>query len=85
VTTPEAGRSTQDTPAGPRYFVTLGTFAQPANAEALRARLDAQGIPAVFEARLRVGPFTTREEAQAAQARLRALGFAPGAVISPKR
>jgi DedD protein len=65
--------------------VTLGTFAQPANAEALRARLDAQGIPAVLEARLRVGPFATREEAQAAQARLKELGFAPGAVISPKR
>jgi len=39
----------------------------------------------VLEARLRVGPFATREEAQAAQARLKDLGFAPGAVLSPRR
>lgn len=80
-----AGPKADDAPSGPRHYVTLGTFAQPAIAEALRARLDAQGIPAVLEARLRVGPFATREEAQAAQARLKELGFAPGAVISPKR
>ena len=72
-------------PPGPRHYVTLGTFVVPADAEALRARLDAQGLPAVLEARLRVGPFATREEAVAAQARLKDLGFAPGAVLSPKR
>jgi cell division protein FtsN len=74
-----------DGPPGPRHYVTFGTFAPPASAEALRARLEAQGIPTVLETRLRVGPFATREEAQAAHTRLKELGFAPGAVLSPKR
>jgi DedD protein len=74
-----------DGPPGPRHYVTFGTFAPPASAEALRARLEAQGIHTVLETRLRVGPFATREEAQAAHTRLKELGFAPGAVLSPKR
>ena len=82
---PAAPAKSDDGPPGPRHYVTFGTFAQPASAEALRARLEAQGIPTVLEARLRVGPFATREEAQAAQARLKDLGFAPGAVLSPRR
>lgn len=82
---PTAPAKSDDGPPGPRHYVTFGTFVRPADAEALRARLDAQGLPAVLEARLRVGPFATREEAQAAQARLKDLGFTPGAVLSPKR
>ena len=82
---PAAPTKGDDGPPGPRHYVTFGTFAPPASAEALRARLEAQGIPTVLETRLRVGPFATREEAQAAHARLKELGFAPGAVLSPKR
>jgi DedD protein len=82
---PAAPAKSDDGPPGPRHYVTLGTFVRPADAEAMRARLDAQGIPTVLEARLRVGPYATREEAQAAQARLKELGFAPGAVLSPRR
>jgi DedD protein len=81
---PRASLKADDGATGRRHFVQLGIFMQPSNAETLRARLQQQGIPALLETRVRVGPFATREEALAAQARLRDLGFEPGAVVPLK-
>ncbi|MBK9703966.1 MAG: SPOR domain-containing protein [Betaproteobacteria bacterium] len=68
-----------------RHFVQLGSLLPPANAETLRARLQEQGLPTLLETRVRVGPFVTRDEALAAEARLRELGFAADAPAAPGR
>ena len=78
--------------AAPGYFVQVATFADPANAEALRRRLAAHG-PVRTEAvevngaryvRVRMGPFASRDDAALAQARAAEAGL-PGAriVITP--
>lgn len=62
------------------YYVQLGSFAQPENAEALRSRI-AANFPAVrIEARgtmhrVRLGPFTTRDEALDMRSRLEDAGY----------
>lgn len=68
-----------------RHFVQLGSLLPPADAETLRARLQEQGLPTLLETRVRVGPFGTRDEALAAEARLRELGFAAAAPAAPGR
>lgn len=68
-----------------RHFVQLGSLLPPADAETLRARLQEQGLPTLLETRVRVGPFGTRDEALAAEARLRELGFAADAPAAPGR
>jgi DedD protein len=60
----------------PGFVVQLGLFNTVENAQALRARLEAQGIPVFLETRVVVGPFRDRAEADAAQAKLKALGVA---------
>ena len=66
------------------HYVELGTYVEPARVDALRERLEQHRFQAPLETRMRVGPFATRGEAQAAQARLSELGFAPGAVVVEK-
>lgn len=61
-------------PAG-GYVVQAGVFSHTANAEELRAKLALHGIPAQIEARVLVGPFRTRAEADRARAQMRALGL----------
>ncbi|MEC5387465.1 SPOR domain-containing protein [Uliginosibacterium sp. H3] len=63
------------------FFVQVGVFANPGNAEELRARLKGAGIPTQVETRVQVGPFNTRQEAVAAQARLKSLGMDGGMVV----
>ena len=72
-----------DVPAG--YVLQVGVFQTTAQAEALRARLLAEGIPSRLETRVVVGPFVDRREAQAAQARLREKGFVAGELIPFRR
>ena len=66
-------------PAPPRLFsgyaLQAGVFSDPRRAEELQARLMQQGIPATIEARVQVGPFKTRAEAEAARSKLTALGI----------
>jgi DedD protein len=54
-------------------------------AEELRARLELAGIPTQIEARVQVGPFKTRQEADAAREKLRALGMETGILTAVKR
>lgn len=71
------------TPPAKGYRVQLGVFTSSDNAQALLARLEAQGIPAHLESRVVLGPFPTKAEARAAQIRLRKAGEAAGLVVPP--
>ncbi|WP_326535495.1 SPOR domain-containing protein [Pseudorhodoferax sp.] len=70
-----------------RYAVQIGVFAQPGNARAALAQLQAAGLAASVDQanaqghqRVRVGPFATRAQAQRAGERVRALGL-PAVVV----
>lgn len=71
-------------PGGRAFALQVGVFSNPVNAEELRARLSLAGIPAHVETRVHVGPFATRQEATAAQARLKALGLERGQLVTVK-
>lgn len=74
-------------PEPPRLFsgfsLQAGVFANPQLAEELHARLTLSGVPSTLETRVQVGPFRTRQEAEAAQAKLRGLGIET--VLTPPR
>jgi cell division protein FtsN len=57
------------------FLVQAGVFTNLQRAEELHARLIENGIPATLETRVQLGPFRTQAEAQAARARLKALGI----------
>ncbi|MBK6908494.1 MAG: SPOR domain-containing protein [Rhodocyclaceae bacterium] len=70
----------------PRQFaLQLGIFSNFVNAEELRAKLEAAGIPTTVEARVRAGPFATRGEADAARVKLRQMGIEESIMVSVKR
>lgn len=65
-------------PAAPRLFsgflLQAGVFSNAQRAEELHAKLTLSGVPSTLETRVQVGPFRTRKEAEAAQAKLKELG-----------
>ncbi|MCX9156894.1 SPOR domain-containing protein [Niveibacterium sp. 24ML] len=71
-------------PAGRAFALQAGVFSTPKNAEDLRARLELAGIPAQLETRVVVGPFNTRQDAEKAQNKLKALGLARGQLVTVK-
>ncbi len=56
------------------FLLQAGVFSSPQRAEELHAKLVLSGIPSTLETRVQVGPFKTRQEAEAAQQKLKALG-----------
>jgi len=66
-----------------RYFVQLGVFYDMENAEKLRSNAKALGLPAHLQARVVVGPFSDKREAEAARRRLRSI--AKGVVVPPQK
>lgn len=56
------------------FLLQAGVFSSAQRAEELHAKLVLSGIPSTLEARVQVGPFRTRQEAEAAQVRLKELG-----------
>lgn len=56
------------------FLLQAGVFSSPKSAEELHARLTLSGVPSTLETRVQVGPFRTRQEAEAAQQKLKALG-----------
>lgn len=62
-------------PEGKAFALQVGVFVNARNAEELRARLSLAGIPSQVETRVQVGPFHSREEAIAAQTKLKAQGL----------
>lgn len=68
--------------SGAQHFgVQLGVFNTVANAENLRQKMQSQGVPVVVEARVHVGPFATRAEADEARAKLKALGIEESVLV----
>lgn len=67
------------------WALQVGIFSNPDNAEDLRAKLEAAGIPAVVETRVRAGPFANRAEADAARSKLRALGLGESILVSVRK
>jgi DedD protein len=57
------------------YVVQVGVFSNPDNARELVEKLNKQGVRAHLEARVQIGPFLNRQEAEKAQAAMRKLGY----------
>lgn len=57
------------------FVLQAGVFSSVQRAEELHARLTLSGVPSTLETRVQVGPFRTRQEAEAAQAKLKELGI----------
>jgi DedD protein len=71
-------------PAGKAFALQVGVFSNAANAEDLRAKLVLAGIPAQIETRVQVGPFKSRQEVAAAEAKLKAMGMERGKLVLVK-
>lgn len=57
------------------YVLQAGVFTSAQRAEELHAKLTLNGIPSTMEARVQVGPFKSKAEAEAAREKLRGLGI----------
>jgi cell division protein FtsN len=57
------------------YALQAGVFSDPRLAEELHAKLTLNGIPSTLETRVQVGPFNSREEAEAARIKMKELGI----------
>ncbi|MBK6401180.1 MAG: SPOR domain-containing protein [Rhodocyclaceae bacterium] len=67
-TMPTASRPIAQATESSRHFqLQMGVFNNLANAEELKTRLEAAGVPAHIEARVQVGPFASRREAEQAR------------------
>lgn len=64
------------------YAVQAGVFTNARAAEELHAKLALNGIPSTLEARVQIGPFKTKAEAEAAKKKLKELGI-EGLLIPP--
>ncbi len=71
------------------FYVQVGVFAKPANVKKIRTKLDGKGlaarydelaVPAGVHTRVRVGPYATRDLADAAAERVQSLDL-PGVVV----
>ncbi|WP_319241549.1 SPOR domain-containing protein [uncultured Propionivibrio sp.] len=75
-------------PAPSRLFsgfaLQAGVFVEPRRAEELHARLTLEGIPSTIEARVQVGPFNTKEEAEAARIKMKSMGI-DAVMLMPSR
>jgi DedD protein len=82
---PKLPEKKAQTAAKEEYVVQVGAFANP---QGVIAKLQSAKMPYYTElvhnnlTRVRAGPFPTREAAEQARERLKALGFAPGAIGS---
>lgn len=71
-------------PLSSGYLVQMGVFSNLSNAEELKSRLDKAGIPSHIEARVQVGPFKNKAEAEAARKKLADMGLS-GLLLSPRK
>ena len=65
------------------FSLQAGVFANTQRAEELHAKLTLSGLPSTLETRVQVGPFRSRQEAEAAQEKLRELGVET-VLLAPK-
>ncbi|MFZ2854253.1 MAG: SPOR domain-containing protein [Rhodocyclaceae bacterium] len=66
------------------YALQAGVFSDVRRAEELHAKLTLNGIPSTLEARVQVGPFKTREEAELAREKMKVLGIDAVLLMPPK-
>jgi DedD protein len=66
------------------FALQAGVFSDPRLAEELHAKLTLNGIPSTIEARVQVGPFKTREAADAAREKMKTLGIDALMLMPPK-
>lgn len=66
------------------FLLQAGVFTSAQRAEQLHAKLTLSGVPSTLETRVQVGPFRTRQEAEAAQEKLRQLGVET-VLVPPRR
>lgn len=66
------------------YALQAGVFSDVSGAEEVRAKLMLNNIPSTLEVRIHVGPFKTREEADAARAKMKELGIDAMMLMPPK-
>lgn len=76
---------TQGAKAGRHFVLQVGVFNNIDNAKELLARLQKNEVPAQIEARVQVGPFKTKVEADMARAKLKAMGLETGLIMSIRR
>ncbi|MDR3087405.1 MAG: SPOR domain-containing protein [Azoarcus sp.] len=79
----ETPSQTQTTPLPDGYFVQLGVFSSIDNAQSLVDNAKSLGLPAHLQARVIVGPFDNKREANAARGRLGQI--AEGVVVPPQK
>ncbi|MBK9312477.1 MAG: SPOR domain-containing protein [Rhodocyclaceae bacterium] len=85
-TMPTASRPIAQATESSRHFqLQMGVFNNLANAEELKTRLEAAGVPAHIEARVQVGPFASRGEAEQAREKLKSLGMEPGLIVAARK
>lgn len=65
------------------FLLQAGVFSSAQRAEELHARLTLSGVSSTLETRVQVGPFRTRQEAEAAQLKLKQLGV-ESLLVPPK-
>lgn len=71
--------------AARHFLVQAGVFNNADNAEELRAKIAAAGIPVRIESRVQVGPFADRKEAEDARRKLQALGVDSGLIVAVRK
>ena len=76
---------TQGAKSERNFVLQMGVFNNVDNAQELLARLQKGGVPAQIEARVQVGPFKTRKEADDARAKLTAMGLDAGLLMAIHR
>lgn len=83
--TPPPRPLTQGPQAERRFVLQMGVFNNVDNAQELLTRLQKGGVPAQIEARVQVGPFKTKAEADEARTKLKAMGLDAGLLMAIHR
>ena len=68
-----------------QFVVQMGVFSDVDNARALNEKLKEAGVPSRIEAKVQVGPFKSRAEADAARRKLAELGLQPGNLMPVRK
>ena len=66
-------------------LIVLSQTARDFDTLALLRQVKAAGVPARIEARVQVGPFASRQEAEQAREKLKSLGLDPGLVVAARK
>ena len=82
---PPARPLTQGAQTERRFVLQMGVFNNVDNAQELLGKLQKAGVPAQIEARVQVGPFNTRKEADEARTKIAAMGLDPGLLMATHR